>query len=73
MEDIKKNMGMTCSHCGCGCMHHKIIPSLVILFAALFLLGTYGVFSARLVSIAWPILVGAAGAVKLGGHKCKCC
>lgn len=56
----------------CSCPHHKLIPTLIIFFALLFLLGAFGVVTERFVSIAWPIIVGVAGFFKLIEDKCKC-
>ena len=58
---------------GCKCPHHKFFPFLVLLFALLFLLGALEVFSARFVSLGWPILVGVAALMKLFEGGCKCC
>lgn len=55
----------------CRCTHHKFIPVLIILFGLTFLLQAMNVFTPMFVSIAWPMMVIAAGLTKLGG--CKCC
>jgi len=57
----------------CPCPHHKVVPLLVILFAFAFLLKALSVLTAESVDIIWPILVGAAGIMKLNKNKCKCC
>ncbi len=57
----------------CGCPHHKMIPVLMILFAITFLLEAFEILSSHIVSIVWPILVGVAGVIKLGGSSCACC
>ena len=57
----------------CRCPHHKMVPILVILFGALFLLGALDMVSAWTVSIGWPILVIVGGFTKLMKNKCKCC
>ncbi len=57
----------------CRCSHHSMIPVFVIAFGALFLLGDLNVLTAGAVNILWPILVIAAGFMKLMGKKCKCC
>ncbi len=60
--------GMTCK-----CPHHACMSVLVLVFGLLFLLGALDVFTDRVVSIVWPILVIVAGFMKLGEGKCKCC
>ncbi|MBI4095176.1 MAG: hypothetical protein HY435_03220 [Candidatus Liptonbacteria bacterium] len=72
MED-KMGMGMMEKGKVCGCTHHKIIPILIILFGLVFLLRTAGTLTDEFAGYAWPILVIAAGAMKLMGSKCKCC
>ncbi len=59
----------------CKCPHHKIIPVLVVLFGLTFLLETLGVLTSDFVALAWPILVIAAGLMKLADKSgmCKCC
>ncbi|MDZ4260079.1 MAG: DUF5668 domain-containing protein [Candidatus Sungbacteria bacterium] len=57
----------------CQCLHHKTIPIIIIVFGVLFLLGALEVVSARIVSIAWPLLVIVGGCQKMMGGKCKCC
>ena len=56
----------------CNCPHHKMVPALVVVFGALFLLGNLGL-SWAVIGWVWPILVIAAGCMKLMGSKCKCC
>lgn len=58
---------------GCKCPHHKFLPFLMFLFALVFLLGAFDVFSARFVEVSWPVLVGLAALMKLFEGKCKCC
>jgi len=58
--------------CGaCGCAHHKAFPVLVVLFGLTFLLHALGYLTEGFVAVTWPVLVLAAGALKLG--RCKCC
>ena len=57
----------------CGCMHHKMMPGLVVLFGVLFLGGTLGWWGMNVVNVGWPILVIAAGLMKMMEGKCKCC
>lgn len=57
----------------CGCPHHKVVPSLIVLIAAAFFLKTLGVLSAGFVDLAWPVLLGLIGLMKLSRGMCKCC
>ncbi len=57
----------------CNCPHHKVVPLLVVLFAAAFLLRNLGVLDEQTVDIAWPILVGLGGLMHLTEGACKCC
>jgi len=56
----------------CKCPHHKVVPLLVVLFALAFFLKAMGVLSAGFVDLAWPVLVGLAGLMKLSKGMCKC-
>jgi len=49
------------------------MPGLVVLFGALFLLGSFDIVSAGTVNMVWPILVILAGGMKMMEGKCKCC
>ena len=55
----------------CGCMHHKVLPILVILLGLDFLLASLGVLTWGFVNVTWPILVIIAGFMKL--MSCSCC
>ena len=57
----------------CYCPHHKVVPIFVVLLGLLFLLNAFNVFNPMFVSVAWPILVIAAGLTKMFEHKCTCC
>lgn len=57
----------------CKCPHHNVIPTFIILFGVLFLLGALDVVSAEMVNIVWPILVILGGCMKMMGGRCKCC
>ena len=56
----------------CKCVHHKFVPVLVVVFAAMFLLNAFDVVSDRNLSIGWPIVVGLAGILKMSEGKCSC-
>jgi len=55
----------------CNCPHHKVIPWLIILIGADFLLGAVNVLTWGFVNITWPILLIIGGVVKL--VRCNCC
>ncbi len=64
-NDMKPNV--------CKCGHHKTGSVLAIVFGLLFLAGHFGYVSANVVSIGWPVIVIAAGLMKMTSSKCKCC
>ena len=55
----------------CGCMHHMVLPTLVVLIGLDFLLGALGVLTMGFVMISWPIIVIIAG-IKMF-VRCDCC
>jgi len=57
----------------CDCIHHQIIPVLIMVFGGLFLLLRFYIITEELVSLVWPILVIGAGAVKFRERTCRCC
>jgi len=69
-----QNMGQGAKNM-CKCPHHNVVPVLVVLFGLTFLLQALGVVSWSFVMVAWPVLVIAAGLMKLGERSgmCKCC
>lgn len=77
MSEGKDGMccGGSCGGCGsgCNCMHHKMIPILVVVFGALFLGQYYGMVMPNVVAMVWPVLVILAGLTKLFKGICKCC
>ncbi len=66
MQDMQNMDGKSC-----GCGHHKMMPTLIVLFGLVFLLQALGVLTDGFVGIVWPILVLVAGFMKMG--MCKCC
>lgn len=66
-------MPMTTDGKVCRCPHHSMMPIFAIAFGLVFLLGAMDVLTARVVSIAWPIIVIAAGLSKLTSKMCSCC
>ncbi|MEK7547098.1 MAG: DUF5668 domain-containing protein [Patescibacteria group bacterium] len=57
----------------CGCVHHKVIPLLVILFGLDFLAYNLGWVSGDFLNVSWPIIVLAGGLMKISKGMCKCC
>jgi len=64
-----------CGNCGrgCGCMHHKVMPLLVVVFGLVFLLGALDLMNMATVNMIWPVIVILAGLKKLAVGMCKCC
>jgi len=57
----------------CKCMHHKVMPMLIILFGLTFLLKELGTLSVGTANIVWPVIVIVMGCKKLMAGSCKCC
>ncbi len=57
----------------CDCKHHSIVPIVVIIFAAIFLLESLGIISESFVDVLWPLLVGVVGVTMLREKGCGCC
>ena len=71
---MMENQGMSMGKgMKCQCPHHKMVPSLMVLFGLAFLLKALGVLTDSFVDVAWPILVILAGGMKMMENKCKCC
>ena len=73
MMDDKNMMGGGMGGKVCKCPHHSMIPLLVTAFGAVFLLGALNVLTMNAVNIIWPIIVIAAGLMKLMKRMCTCC
>lgn len=56
----------------CRCVHHKVVPVLVILLGLTFLLGTLSYLPADIARLTWPTLIILIGIVKLCSGGCKC-
>lgn len=80
--NVENKVGETC--CGgkcsgdkkCGCGHHKVVPTLIVLIGLNLLLGSinvYGANSAQITSIILAIALILIGGMKLMKGKCKCC
>ena len=57
----------------CKCPCHKMVSVFIVLIGLTFLLGAFGVLSAKTVSIVWPALLILAGLQTLCKDVCKCC
>ncbi len=64
--------GDCCKPGVCPCMHHKIVPCLVVLFGLTFLLQGLGVYGGNVNAIVAPIIIMLAGLAKLKGGMCGC-
>ena len=77
MDDHKMEGGSGCGGGGggggCKCAHHRMPGLFVLLIAVAFLLGNLGYVSMSTVGIAWPILLGLCGLMKITKGMCKCC
>ncbi len=60
------------SAAACSCVHHKVVPVLIVLLGLTFLLQACNVLTVAFVTIAWPILVIVIGLVKLKSGSCRC-
>lgn len=56
----------------CRCMHHRVVPMLLVLLGLAFLLENLGLLSSGFVGLAWPVLVMLIGLQKMMGLSCKC-
>ncbi len=59
----------------CACPHHKVFPILIILLGLTFLLQAMGWLTNSTAMMVWPVIVIAAGVMKLADKSgmCKCC
>ncbi len=57
----------------CGCVHHKIVPALLVVFGSLFLLNNYGALADSTLMVMWPLVVIIAGVSKMFSGACSCC
>lgn len=65
MESMKSGM--------CPCPHHKMLPLLLVAFGLVFFLGNLNILTQAAVTMTWPVIVMAAGLMKMMQSKCKCC
>ena len=57
----------------CKCLHHGIVPGLVVLLALVILLGNLNMLTAELTGILWPVALALIGLMKMCANKCNCC
>ncbi|MEK7664490.1 MAG: hypothetical protein AAB340_03605 [Patescibacteria group bacterium] len=59
----------------CNCIHHKVIPFLVVVFGVTFLMGFWEMINWDVVNIVWPVIIIVIGLMKLVERMeiCKCC
>jgi len=68
----KCETGGCCQPGVCPCMHHKIMPFLLVLFGLTFLLQGLGVYGGNIAAIVASIIIILAGLAKLKGGMCGC-
>lgn len=73
MHDHENESKVIVSNNVCKCLHHNFTPFLLIIFAIAVLLVEFNVITYYAFSIAWPILIIAGSAAKIGQRMCKCC
>ncbi len=57
----------------CKCMHHSVMPVMIILIGLTFLLGALNILTPFAVSVIWPSLLIILGIKKIFMKMCKCC
>jgi|GEM_PF-2420619 len=74
---VENSAGHAChdSKCGkkCGCVHHMVIPTLIILIGLDLLLGALSIFSSQTTTIILAVIIILIGTTKLKSKMCKCC
>ncbi len=66
--------GECCSKDGsCGCMCHKMLSVLVILFGLVFFLDAMAMIPHATAHMIWPLIIIVAGVTKYFKGSCKCC
>lgn len=71
-ENVPQKSGDGCCK-SCSCVHHLMVPILVVVLGLVFLLGNLNVLSASTVGWLWPLVVIIGGLTAICGGKCKCC
>jgi hypothetical protein len=71
-ENVPQKSCDCCSE-SCSCIHHLMVPILVVVFGLIFLLGNLDVINSSTVGLLWPIVVMVGGLTAMFGGKCKCC
>ena len=75
MEGMQNMQGMQGGKGVCKCVHHQVVPFLIIVIGVTFLMGEWGTISWDSVNVIWPIAIILIGAMKVvaGMGVCKCC
>ena len=68
MMDGKMEGGMMCN-----CLHHKVVPGLIVAFGLTFLLAALGTITMQTRDIIWPTIIVLAGLMKMSRGMCSCC
>lgn len=56
----------------CRCIHHKVVPFLIIILGLELLLQTLGVLPPSMIGYVLPVILILIGLVKLKSGSCKC-
>jgi len=72
MEEQAQPMAPAASGPYCKCPHHKVVPALIALIGASFLLNGLGWISGHANSIIWPIFLILIGCDRAMSYECKC-
>ena len=64
---------VNCGGKSCGCIHHKVMPVLVVLFGLILLAWRLNWITVETATILIPILIIIVGIKKLVSKMCKCC
>ncbi len=73
MDQSVNPMGSSGESKVCKCTHHKMGPIMMIFIGLVLLIGALNYLTFQWVTILVAAALIIMGAVKLGGHSCKCC
>ena len=57
----------------CKCVHHKVVPWMIILIGLVVLLGAFNILTGMWQMILVGLFLVVIGGTKLNSHKCGCC
>ena len=72
MEEGKSCCGAAHDGRHCSCSHHKIVPIILVIIGASFLLTQLGIITVVANSYIWPVSLILIGLMKLMSGNCKC-